>query len=109
MARIQKKKPMKKSKRKSIFKILAFCIGVIALAVFIKVEIDIFAEVSKNKKELEEKTEQYKQIELTKEEKEQIKESIASGNVNDEKILKMIRNRGYAFPDEKVYIDITGN
>ncbi|MEG0228993.1 MAG: hypothetical protein RR640_00115 [Oscillospiraceae bacterium] len=82
---------------------------IIGISWFVKVEIDVIGSTIQNKSKVDQLNKQYEEVLQNCEEKKEIKESIESGDANDEKIIKIIRSHGYVYPDEKVFIDIAGN
>ena len=97
-------KPRKK--RSAVWKDLAACACVIGLCFFVKAELDIYSQTVANRQQLAALKDQKKEVDLSIAEKKELLSSIVDGDASDEKILRIIRARGYVYPDEVIYYDV---
>lgn len=99
-------KQKKTKKRFSLWKVLVLALAVFGICFFVKAELDIYAETAEYNRQLAGLQQAEKEVALSIAEKEELRQGLLNGDANDETIIRIIRSRGYVYPDEVIYYDV---
>ena len=95
-----------KSRRFSLWSLVLITVAVLTVCFFVKVEWETYAETLEYRQEYEALKEAEMEVNLSIAEKEVLRESLLAGDASDETIIRIIRSRGYVYPDEVIFYDV---
>ena len=95
-----------KSRRFSPWSLVLITVAVLTVCFFVKAELETYAETLEYRQEYEALKEAEMEVNLSIAEKEVLRDSLLAGDASDETIIRIIRSRGYVYPDEVIFYDV---